>query len=516
MYDSIIIGSGIGGLTCGNLLAKNGMKTLILEQHFHPGGYVTSYKRREFMFDVTNIIGSLKKGAPIERIFSYLGLDKRVEFVAIEKAFRFLYPGRTIECYSDIEKYKEELNKHFPREKNGIDRYFKTVVRIWDEIMHCYNDPNLFQFLTYPARFPNLVKYRNKTHEALLDAFLQDEELKEIMGAAWLFVGLPSSQASAIYTIGVYMSYHAGGAWYPKGGYQAMSDAFATNFEEFGGELRLKTKVERIIIEKNKAIGVELASGEVIRATNIISNADAKLTFLKLIEDGKLNTKYSDKIKNLVPSSSGLVVHLGVKMDIPSELHCGFNILSPGYGSTSHMFKMAAKNMMETNASKIMFALCVPSMRNPDAAPKGHHTIDISYMPAPYHFNNTWMQRDKRKYNVLKEEMGNVLISAAEQIIPELSKHIVVKDVSTPLTNERYTLNEQGGWYAQAHTPDQTSMNRLRQKTPIKNLYLTGSKAFPGAGVYGAMQSGLYTADALLGNILTKGKYAMVESIRGE
>ena len=82
-HDAIIIGSGIGGLTCGALLAKNGLDTLILEQHFKPGGYVTSYKRNNFIFDVVHVISGLKKGLPLERIFSYIVIGKKVEFIKI-------------------------------------------------------------------------------------------------------------------------------------------------------------------------------------------------------------------------------------------------------------------------------------------------------------------------------------------------------------------------------------------------------------------------------------------------
>ena len=85
MYDAIIIGSGIGGMTCGALLAKHGLNTLIVEQHSRPGGYVTSYKRQGFSFDVVHVIGGLRKDAPLERVFTYLGLDKKVTFTESRK-----------------------------------------------------------------------------------------------------------------------------------------------------------------------------------------------------------------------------------------------------------------------------------------------------------------------------------------------------------------------------------------------------------------------------------------------
>ena len=73
-YDSIIIGSGVGGLTTGNFLAKHGQKVLILEKHFKVGGYVTTYERKRYPMDVVHVIGGLKKGAPLDRIFKYLNI----------------------------------------------------------------------------------------------------------------------------------------------------------------------------------------------------------------------------------------------------------------------------------------------------------------------------------------------------------------------------------------------------------------------------------------------------------
>ena len=119
------------------------------------------------------------------------------------------------------------------------------------------------------------------------------------------------------------------------------------------------------------------------------------------------------------------------------------------------------------------------------------------------------MHNDKKAYAELKETTSEMLITAAEQHIPGLSSHIVVKDISTPLTYERYTGADGVVWYDLACTPRQSMLNRRLKNLPIACMYLTGAKNFPGPGMFGAVQSGLYTADALLGKSLTGGKYVM-------
>ncbi|MEW6587484.1 MAG: NAD(P)/FAD-dependent oxidoreductase, partial [Nitrospirota bacterium] len=496
--DVIIVGSGMGGLTCGALLAKNGLNTMIVEQHFKPGGYVTSYKRDGFLFDVVHVIGGLRDGAPLERIFSYLGLNDKIRFVEVEKTFRFVYPDVTIDCYTDMYKYEQELFDNFPGEKEGIHRYIRTSKRIWEEILNSYYRPHVLQLLSYPVRFPNLVRFRNKTHQEFLDTFFRNEKLKEILGSGWGYLGLNNPRISALYLIGMYMSYHHGGAWHPVGGYQSMSDAFAQCFRENGGILRLKTKVKRILVENNRAVGVELDDGEQLRARCVISNADTKRTFLDLVGEERLEKGFPERVKRLQQSVSGFVVHLGVRMELPEDLHCGCVMYFPDYGIAEDQFRSAARNEIVTAPGKFGVGLSVATLKDPGLAPAGCHALDIIYMPAPYGYEHNWMREDRTKYNELKEKTADTLIGAAEKLIPGLSRHIVVKDINTPLTYERYTSATEGGWYDSACTPGQSLRNRMTAKTPVRNLYLTGAKSFPGPGMFGAIQSGLFTADIIL------------------
>jgi all-trans-retinol 13,14-reductase len=320
---------------------------------------------------------------------------------------------------------------------------------------------------------------------------------------------LTNPRISALYLIGMYMSYHTGGAWYPKGGYQSMSDALARCFTEHGGSLRLRTRVKRVVVQNNRAVGVELESGEQLKAGCVIPNADTKRTFLNLVTEENLKKGFVDKVKNLQQSVSGFVVHLGVKMELPTELHCGCNMYFPEYGIAEDQFGAAARNEIVTARGGFGFGLSVSTLKDPDLAPDGCHALDIIYMPAPYGFKHNWMAESKEEYAELKEKIADNLIQAAEKLVPGLSRHIVVKDISTPLTYERYTSATEGGWYDYACTPGQSLLKRMPAKTPLKNFYLTGAKAFPGPGMFGAIQSGLFTADTILNKKLTKGKYVL-------
>ncbi|MGO9951893.1 MAG: phytoene desaturase family protein [Dissulfurispiraceae bacterium] len=506
-YDVVIIGSGMGALVCGNLLSKHGRNVLILERHSRPGGYVTSYRRNGFLFDVVHIIGGLKKGAPVDKVFSHIGVDKKIGFIEVDKVFRFIYPDKTVEVPTDIEHYREELIRHYPGETRGISRFLRAQTKIWSEILDSDYAPGVLKLMTYPIRFPNLVWHQNRTYEEFISRFFAAGRMREVIGSGWGYLGLNNSRISALYMVGMQMSYHHGGAWYPQGGYQCLSDALAGCFTGHGGTMRLNSGVKKIIVEDRRAIGVELDDGEQIRAQSVISNADTKKTFLNLIDREHIPEVFLEKVQRLQQSVSGFVVHLGVNMHLPENLHCGCNMFYPYYGIAENNFKLAEKEEMETDPSRIGFGLSVSTLKDRSLAPAGCHALDLIMMPAPYGYRNRWMNHNTHAYTELKETMAEKLIAAAEQHIQGLSSHIVAKDISTPLTYERYTGADNGCWYDMACTPSQSLLNRRLMNQPIDGLYLTGAKNFPGPGMFGAVQSGLFTADALLGNMLTRGKY---------
>ena len=283
-FDTIIIGAGIGGLTTGNLLAKNGQSVLILEKHFQVGGYVTTYKRKKYPMDVVHVIGGLKNDTPLDRIFKYLNLYSKVQFNKIEKTFIYKLPGYDISCYTDIEKYRTELKDNFSEEAKNIDRILDEMTKIWEQILVSYYSPSILKLAPYPIKFAKLVKYQHWTFEKFLNQFTADHKLKKVLSAGWGYNGLNMSRVSALYMIAMLMSYQTGGAWYPRRGYQNLSNAFAENFKEFGGTIKTSTEVERIIIKDKTAVGAVTTKGEEFFADNIISNSDTKNTFLTLIE----------------------------------------------------------------------------------------------------------------------------------------------------------------------------------------------------------------------------------------
>ena len=505
-FDTIIVGAGIGGLTTANLLAKNGQDILILEKHSRVGGYVTTYKRRKYPMDVVHVIGGLRNDAPIDRIFKYLNLYGRVRFGEVEKVFVYRFPGYDISCYTDMDKYRAELEAHFPEEKRSIGRVLAEMTRVWQQALASYYNPSTLRLAVYPIRFPKLVKYQRWTFEKFLDQFTVSYKLKKILSAGWGYNGLNMSRISAIYMIAMLMSYHAGGAWYPKGGYQNLSNAFAENFKECGGTIKTSTEVEKIVIRDKTAVGVTTTKGEEFFARNIVSDSDTKNTFLNLIGKDSVPNRIREKVRDYRQSVSGFVVHLVVDMEIPGSLSCGCVMYFPGFDTDKHQFALWEKGEMELDADAMGLGMAISTLKDREMVPDGKHVLDLIYMPAPYHY---FKRATKEEYENLKEDISERMIRAAENLIPDLGKHVLVKDVSTPLTYERYTGATEGGWYDIDCSPQQAILGRIRNKTSINGLYLTGAKTNPGSGMFGSIQAGLFTADSILRGSLTGGKWIL-------
>jgi phytoene dehydrogenase-like protein len=190
-------------------------------------------------------------------------------------------------------------------------------------------------------------------------------------------------------------------------------------------------------------------------------------------------------------------------MEIPESLSCGCVMYFPSFDTVEHQFSLWEKGEMELDANTMGVGMAVSTFKDKEMVPDGKHVLDLIYMPAPYEY---FKKDTKEEYKRLKEDISERMIKAAENLIPDLGKHVIVKDVSTPLTYERYTGATEGGWYDIDCSPNQAILGRIRNKTPIPGLYLTGAKTFPGSGMFGSIQAGLFTADSILQGRLTGGK----------
>lgn len=478
-YDVIIIGSGIGGLTAGNFLAKSGCSTLIIEQHTRPGGCLSSFERKGFNFDAAvHWISQCGEDGIIYKILQELGIERSIEFVQINP----LMEVATSNGKYTIPKGRQEailyLKNSFPKEVEGIERFFDIQSRITNEMYRLFktdiDSMNVLSRLLFnalfPLRFPNIARNYRKRGADIVDSLAGDRDLRRILRIAAIFPNVSMMMLSWFWNI----IYTADG-YYPKGGMQKVSDALTENFKKLNGEVLYGKKVAKIITENNQAKGVKLSDNTIINAKAVISNADARQTFFEMLNgDAGVPQKYLDNLKTWRLSESFFYVYLGVDMDLK--------------GLSVNPIMWYFPDGDEHN----FIGIGIPSLSDKGLAPEGKHVVIIGAF-ADDSARPWFGSADREGYKKWKEKMVDSLIELADEAIPGIKKNIIVKEAASPLTFNRYTLNSMGassGW-----SMDADEQNKLPQRSPIKNLFLAGHWTFNPGGIPSAFMTGRKAAE---------------------
>jgi prolycopene isomerase len=506
-YDVIVIGAGIGGLTCASLLARKGLKVLVVEQASKAGGYATSYKKdgftpleiegkvaksdrnaskkrflspTGFTFDsCVHFLGGCSEEGIIKKLLQSLEIEEEIEFIEVQSSMGVILNNDKIFLpVKNPVELEKTLQKIFPQEALQIPKYFQTLRKITQEILDLVS-PSFFKFLLFPIRYPHLIRYQKSALKDLLDKYFTDPKLKNILSIAP--TTLPPSRIS-LFFMAIVTTQGQEGFYYPKGGIQSFSDALVKGLKKHKGELLLNTLVTKILVEKRNVSGVELADGRRIKARYVVSNTNLEQTFAKLVGKENLSQRYVKKIEAQKVSLSGLVLHIATDLNLKSLGLSFTNAILPPV--LEKEYEILNNDQMPDESSLI---ITIPSLVDSTLAPEGKHILSI-VAPAPYHYD--WENK--------KEEVAKRIIKQAEKAIPNLSSHIIYQDVSTPLTLEKYTLNTKGAMYGLQVTPEQFGINRISQKTPIKGLYLTGHYTRPAHGIVGVAMSGQFAAQAIL------------------
>lgn len=502
-YDAIVIGSGLGGLSCASYLSMNGWKVLVLEKNGVPGGYAASFKRGPYNFDSgLHMICGVGKGQHMAKFFESVGVGDRIEFIKLKYFIRLVFPGHDIRLPSgNQEGVLNVLEESFPDEKKGIQSLLEEMVNIYGDVLKFLNSTAPFwqQMLVFPFRYKSLFSAMKKTVRQLLDKHLKDDKLKALIFADYGFFGLPPSRLNMLSVSGN-VSYWKDGAYYPKGGNRVIPDAFVENIKRNNGDVSLGSPVVSIIVENGKALGVVTKKGEKYFGKNIVSNVSAMETFHGLVGEEKLPANFREKLGQKEPSVSAFIVYLGLdegfKADMKNEED--YDIIV----SETYDLEKDYEWILNCNTEKASFLITLYSNVDNSLA-KGNRFVASIFQGQPYSywkkFEAAYNSGNKEEYNKEKDNKAGILIKRAEKVIPDLSKHIEVIEIATPLTLRRYTGNFNGATYGWANTTKQFSPPDRVPQIPIKNLHLSSAWAFPGEGQATVVACGYRLGRQLLG-----------------
>lgn len=511
-YGAIVIGSGSGGLVAALALARAGARVIVFEQHYLPGGYSQTFslsgpsptgRQLDFSFSPgIHYLGQLGQGGSLRRIYEGLGVANDLVFLELDPDGydRVLIGDQYFDIPSGRERFADRLKARFPAEADGIDGYMNVVTRMIEELQWANRPSSLADALRMPLRIPTILRHGMTPLSRLLDRFTRDPLLRAILSIQTGDYGMAPSRAPAV-AHACLQDYYFEGAYYPRGGGHAIPDALIGQIREHRGEVVLGVEVERILVEAGHAIGVRLADGREVRADIVVSNADPRMTWGKLVDPEHVGARLRARIRHLRYSISNLSLFLAVDMDLRAA---GFDSGNVWYSHTPDV-EAAFAIAERTDLSKVEefpgLFFNVTTLKDPSLRNDGLHTIEAMVPVSSRAFDrwrNTWPNERPYDYLRLKERLTEKVLDTVERIVPGLRERVVFCSLGTPLTNMHFVRASEGSIYGTQKSLRNLGPFGFPVRTHIPGLYQCGASILT-AGINGVSTSGLAVAAAALG-----------------
>ena len=485
-FDVIVIGSGIGGLVTATQLAAKGASVLVLERYLIPGGSAGYFEREGYRFDVgaSMIFGFGDRGTTNLLTRALKAVNVSLETIPDPVQIHYHLPqGLELKVHRDYGNFLQELTEHFPQEREGIRRFYDEC---W-QVFNCLNAMDLLSleeprylmrvFFQHPLACLGLVKYLPQNVGEIARRYIQDPALlKFIDMECYCWSVVPADRTPMINAGMVFSDRHYGGINYPKGGVGQIAQKLVEGLEKAGGQIRYKARVTEIVRQNGRAIGVQLASGQVVRARQVVSNATRWDTFENLLPQAEMPPSETKWRKRYQKSPSFFSLHLGVKAEV----------LPPG--TECHHILLEDWECME--AAKGTIFVSIPTLLDPDLAPSGHHIIH-AFTPD---WIENWQNLSHSDYEAKKEEVAAQIIDRLSALFPNLIAGLDYQEAGTPRTHRRF-LGRMDGTYGPI--PARKLMGLLGMpfnRTAVPGLYCVGDSTFPGQGLNAVAFSGFACA----------------------
>jgi len=490
-YDVIIIGSGMGGLVCANILAKEGKSVCILEKNKQAGGSLQTFSRDKLIFDSgVHYIGGLEKGQNLYQIFKYLGIMDGLKLEKLdEDAFdKIIISGDDNEYVQaqGYENFIEKLAAQFRGEKENIRRYCDKMRET------CRKFPLYNLDLTDSLEEKNAVM--SESAKEVIESITSNKKLQAVLaGNNLLYAG--EGKKTPFYIHALIVNSCIESSWKCVNGGSQIAKLLIKTLRERGGEILRHRDVKRIAAEQGKALFVETKTGEQFYADDFISNISPVGT-LSMVDGPAIKEMYRQRVKNIENTISSFSLHIVLK-----EKTVPYHNYNYYYHKEGRVWDMNdyteedwplgygvffSPSTTDSNYAESITLLCV--MKYDEVKPWEHT------------FNTVAQESDRGEdYNNFKIRKAEQLLDVAEEKFPWLRDAIKKYYVTTPLSYRDYIGNEDGSMYGFAKDYNEPLRTMVSPRTKLSNLYLTGQN-LNAHGILGTAVSGILTSILLLKN----------------
>jgi len=505
-YDAVIIGAGFSGLTAGSLLARKRYKVLIIEKNPYPGGCVSSFTRKGHTFENTiHFINGCEPGGTIHKILEKIGAEDLVKFKRYETLFRWIDLTQNIDISPPVElkDFLQFIQSRFPDDIDSVKRFYRDFSELIEFAF------SLTELSPARAAVSSLLNIRllvrfllnmPKSASRIIGKYAKDPALRNYLASICTAFGYPPDTMSGMTLAFCEVCYRTEGAYFPEGSSSAFSRALADAYTKNGGHILYHSEAIQILFEGNTAVGVTVRKNDedvTFRSRAVISAIDLTHLVTRLIPPEILPPKYVDKIQKREPTYACVNVFVGLDFDVKER------------GITDGKMWIRRRGGFESKEEAVVgstdlsdITLEMISIFNnidPSIVPHGKSTVSLQYI-ARYDVFKKLLGPDGDRGKDYEEAKHQIAEQAVDILgerlgLPDIRRHIEVINVATPLTLERFTGNRQGshlGWHL---TPKYNWLDMIRNKTPVKNVFVTGHWTMPGGGVSTVMKSGEITAN---------------------
>ena len=480
-YDIIIIGSGLGGLQCGYILAKEGYRVYILEKELQPGGCMQSYRRKGVALDTgLHYVGGLAPGNTLYPIFKYMNLMRLPwQHLDPEGFDRVMIGGRNFAYAEGREAFVETLSREFPSEREGL-RHYATIM---GEIGSHLHDAILPRD---EVNFFNTSLFSQSAYDFLNTTF-RDPLLRNVLCGSSLKMEL-DMETLPLYTFAQGNNSFIESSWRLKGDGSMLVDSLIADIRQMGGEVICNSGVEELVEQDGKLVAALTVNGERYEADWFISDAHPSVTVDLVKESSKIKKVFRRRIHSLANTYGMYTVSLIIK---PNTLRY-FNWNQYIYKEPNVWTYYQDNNPV----SGILICCRVPE----DGSPYTRNVDIVTPMPwdKVAQWSDTKIGHRGEDYRAFKNKKADECIALAETFIPGLHDMIEAKFSSTPLTYRDYTATPEGSAYGVRKDWHSPMLTLLTPKTPIPNLLLTG-QSLTLHGLLGVSMTSLFTCAEILG-----------------
>ncbi len=489
MKKAAIIGAGLGGLTFGALLAKDGWQVELYDKNSKVGGVCALAEKNGYSWEQGPLIlGDMLPGESVYDLLKELGIT--LETVRADRGiempdFAMWKPDE----YAGPYWRRERLKQLFPEEATGIDAYYRfydDMLTLRQSLGRKERDSSLLNNLRLYWAFRKIKKYVNMNAQQLVETFFRSPKLHALFtGILCDFCAAPEeAQCMTVPFCNFEPAFdkripleNGKNPGYVNivGGVQKLPEALANAILSHGGHIHLNTIVEKVLIEDGKAVGIQLTDGTIVKADLVIGSGGGKDFFGKAVGYEHLNDEYRRILNTFRPMEAVFMVHLGVDYDPMRYMKSALCYYYKTYDISGAVERMRQGVYHEGDDG---FLIYVPTVHAPQFAPEGKHCVTLYTVAPDQPVNGTW-ENDRERW-------ADHMIELAEEYLPHLREHITERHIVTAVEYRQMTHMAKSSFGGVVPI-----MNQINppHKTPVQNLWFVGQQSENAGGV-GAVMNG--------------------------